>query len=182
MRVKLNGFSLVELMVATAIVGTLAIISVAQISNAIRRAKQTEAKAGLGSYFIAQAAYYALNGYYTQEYDAMGFQPTGPQNYTIFTSLLVAPWWGPVYPSCISNCSGWSQPPSGPCPAGFITWSCTPSAAGAVPQLLAVSKITAQAYTVGAASYISSDNLTAQHLDVWTIDQGRNLTNIVSGL
>jgi type IV pilus assembly protein PilA len=80
-----SGFSLVELLVAVAVIGILAGITMPAFHNYSARARQTEAKSSLTSIFAAEKSFIAENGYYNGCLAKMGFTPEagGKHYYTV---------------------------------------------------------------------------------------------------
>src|SRR2546422_827636 len=65
-RLKVNaGFTLTEIMIVVAIISILAAIAIPNFMNYQAKARQSEAKVGLGGIFTAATAYYASNATYT---------------------------------------------------------------------------------------------------------------------
>ncbi|OFW67848.1 MAG: hypothetical protein A2Y74_04950 [Actinobacteria bacterium RBG_13_63_9] len=76
-----KGFTLIELMVAVAIVGILVAIASGLYVSFVKRAKQTEARELLSAVYTAESAYFAEKGTYGKLSDS-GYAPTGsPKHY-----------------------------------------------------------------------------------------------------
>lgn len=78
-----KGFSLVELMVVVAIIGILAAIAVPQMTKFQAKARQSEAKTQLSSYFTNQKAFFQEYSAYHSNFLAVGFSPEGQIRYNI---------------------------------------------------------------------------------------------------
>jgi prepilin-type N-terminal cleavage/methylation domain-containing protein len=76
-----NGFTLVELMVVVAAIGTLAAISIPQYQRFAAKARQTEAKIGLAAIYAAETAFFAESNSYTACLRQIGFTPDGTTRY-----------------------------------------------------------------------------------------------------
>jgi type IV pilus assembly protein PilE len=103
-KMKLMGFTLIELVVVMVIVGILAIISVPVYRNYVQRGRASEGRHLLGSVAAAQRVYYAEYGTYiaivtTRHDSTLGVDATqntyfrtfacgvtGPQAYTSYTT------------------------------------------------------------------------------------------------
>jgi len=94
---KKKGFTLIELMIVVAIIGILAMIAIPNFIKFQCRAKQSEAKANLQTYRVAQLSYFA-------EYDefgdvaTIGFDPDGTRYIYCTTADDCLP--------CTGNCGG----------------------------------------------------------------------------
>src|SRR5438876_5463750 len=65
-RLRMNaGFTLIELVIVVTIIGILAALAIPNFMSYQAKAKQSEAKVGLGGIFTAATAYFASNGTYT---------------------------------------------------------------------------------------------------------------------
>ncbi len=101
-----GGFTLIELMIAVAIIGILCSIAAGLFRNYAMRAKQSEARELLSSIFTSETAYYADQGTYALP-SVAGFAPAGAPrfytnigdtNFTFSSSTFVA--------SCSTNLDG----------------------------------------------------------------------------
>ena len=80
---KLRGFTLIELMVVVAIIAFLSVLSVPRFTKFLAKAKRAEAYINLGALALAQKAYFAEHGTYSDNIiEDLGWQPEGKVNYT----------------------------------------------------------------------------------------------------
>ena len=90
-RMKGNqGFTLIELMIVVAIIGILAAIAIPNFMTYQAKARQSEAKVGLGGMFTAATAYFAEQGTFVATPAAVGYIPTGTPRYSFsYNATLV---------------------------------------------------------------------------------------------
>src|SRR5207245_11428475 len=83
-RLKVNaGVTLTELMIGVDIISILAAIAIPNCMNYQAKARQSEAKVGLGGIFTAATAYYASNATYTvASFSELDYAPVGTPVYT----------------------------------------------------------------------------------------------------
>jgi len=82
---KRYGFSLLELMIVIAIIAVLAVMAVPTYKNFLARSKRAEAYAHLHALYIAEQAYFAEHGEYTDKLSGeggLGFDMPGKHLYT----------------------------------------------------------------------------------------------------
>lgn len=84
-----KGFTLIELMIVVAIIGILAAIAIPNFINYQCKAKQSEAKASLGTIRTAQEAYLAEWDTYADTIDKVGFASKGKPRYSYSTTGTV---------------------------------------------------------------------------------------------
>ncbi len=80
-----NGFTLLELMVVIAIIAFLSIIALPSFTRFFAKAKRTEAYTHLRALYIAQKAYFAEHGRYTDRLtgpESLGWKTEGQPLYT----------------------------------------------------------------------------------------------------
>lgn len=81
-KVAKRGFSLIELLVVTAIIVFLSAIAAPNFMKMLAKAKRTEAYLYLRTLAHAQKAYYVQHGSYTTSLSALGWKPEGSFVYT----------------------------------------------------------------------------------------------------
>src|SRR5438094_10282750 len=83
-RMKGNkGFTLIELMIVVAIIGILAAIAIPNFMTYQAKARQAEAKVGLGGIFTTATSYFAENGTFSVLPTGLGYSPAGTPKYKI---------------------------------------------------------------------------------------------------
>ena len=80
-----QGFTLIELMIVVAIIGILAAIAIPNFMTYQAKARQSEAKVGLGGIFTSATAYFAENNTYAAASQAaVGYSPSGSPKYNFW--------------------------------------------------------------------------------------------------
>jgi prepilin-type N-terminal cleavage/methylation domain-containing protein len=77
-----RGFTLIELMIVVAIIGILAAIAIPNFMTYQAKARQSEAKVGLGGIFTTATSYFAENNTYSVLPSGLGYAPAGSPKYT----------------------------------------------------------------------------------------------------
>src|SRR5438874_13456267 len=91
-RMKGNkGFTLIELMIVVAIIGILAAIAIPNFMRYQAKAKQSEAKVGLGGIFTTATSFFAENNTYTvTNASNLGYSPAGSPRYSFVNGEVAA--------------------------------------------------------------------------------------------
>ncbi len=84
-RILKKGFTLIELMIVVAIIGILAAIAIPNFIKFQARAKQSEPKANLKSFFTAERSYFAERDTYSSFVADVGFLPERGNRYAVYT-------------------------------------------------------------------------------------------------
>lgn len=179
-----KGFTLVELMITVAIIGTLSAIAIPNYQKYQSRARQSEAKSNLSSITTAESSYSAESSTYTVCLAAIGFgmNAGSSQMYTLgfgATATTQATCGTNGTSSCASTF--YSGDISGtPCKPGdgvsdFLAQTMVnPKAALAPSTAITGDNMSATSFTAGAAGNISTSNT---GYDVWTITNNGALKN-----
>jgi len=90
-RQRQRGVTLIELMIVTVVIGTLAVIAIPAYRGYSMRAQRTEAKSALLRLAANQERFYLQNNTYTNDLTALGF-PMGLTEFGVYTiDFTVAP-------------------------------------------------------------------------------------------
>ena len=76
-----RGFTLIELMIVVAIIGILAAIAIPNFLTYSAKAKQSEAKVGLGGIFTTAVSYFGENNSFSTTPTNLGYKPAGTPRY-----------------------------------------------------------------------------------------------------
>jgi len=145
-----QGFTLIELMIVVAIIGILAAIAIPNFMTYQAKARQSEAKVGLGGIFTTATSYFAENGSFTATSSALGYAPAGSPKYSFLYNGTINT--GATSTQCPAG-SWVNGSPSTPVPTGSAT-----------------------GFTAGAIGNIDGDTT----CDEWAINDIRALVNNVN--
>jgi type IV pilus assembly protein PilA len=199
------GFTLVELMVVVAIIGILATLALPQYSKFQNKARQAEARIGLGAAGSILKAHQALENSYTYCLKNIGFDITaGRRYYSIGFGQANNGTAVPINtlncgPSAALRCDHfqWSLNTSG-------VWTDAGTACTAVDTIIAANvwpgavatfaplvnlgfpttsaEISKVAYKVQAAAFLKSGGTTSADLDRWSADEQGNILNTTTNI
>jgi len=150
-----KGFTLIELMIVVAIIGILAAIAIPNFLRFQAKSKQSEAKTNLGGIFTAQTAYLSENNRYGS-FTEIAWAPIGTKQIYTYYSGSAAGGGG------TTGITDFKDAPV----LGHTAWagSITPG----------ISTGVTGGFTSGAIGNIDSD----ASLDIWVVDDVRNLQNV----
>ena len=163
-----SGFSLIELMIAVAIVGGIAVIGVPTYKRLKMRSVQSEAKSDLANLTNLMEGYMNEYGQYTTRLDAINYVPIGDMNYIIgFTNDVVPP--ANDFVRGLATCI--ATGPATPTCKWPVQYTKSASAT-AVPGLPAFANTTIayKAYALGKIDGLS--------IDSWSMDNRHNMLNV----
>lgn len=198
-----QGFTLVELAVALAIMGLLVVIAIPQYQRYLDRGRQSEAKMALGAAYVAEQNFFVLNATYTGCLGDIGVAGQGPIQYYAVglltssgTNLSTCGPRGTL--SCLAFV--WNIPfnvVATSCTAGPFTNGSTLSYepiyanVSANPSSLPIGTVNTDLYNAGPATIsnvmfkieaFGSISSSSTFMDEWSIDQNKTLTNIQLGI
>lgn len=180
-----DGFTLLELMIAVAIIGILAAIAVPKYWVYQARSRQSEAKLALAALVVAEKAFAAEFNTFTGCLSNAGFSPEGAQRYYIVG--FNAPTNADCGPVGGITCLGYAWPATGVLTCNdqnLVTYfSATGVVNGAVAlptsATLGATSVFRNNFTAAAAGSISAQS---SSYDLWVIDEEKNLINTSPGL
>lgn len=175
MKIKNEGFSLIELMVVVAIIAILASFAIPQYQSFQARARQKEGLTLLNSYYVAAKATEAEMGVLPGNFVGIGFNPAGQIHYRIVSANGVVPPYGPNNTTCVStalNCginyTSWNEVNGGNSSFGVM------AASGCA----AATNSTAFTFLTCASARIRPQGT----VDTWSINQLKVLNNNSVGM
>lgn len=191
-----DAFTLVEMIVAVAIVSLLAAIAIPGYQKFVGKSRQAEAKIALGAIYMAEKAFEAENQSFTACLKTAGYEPVGSTRYYLIGSNSVGE--TTCGPQGTMSCElrGWDSggnPVGGMCPVSEQQYLPNATASGVllggggggptasifIPEPWSTTaKVTSSAYHFVAIGQVTATG----SLDVWQIDEQRTLTNAQSGL
>lgn len=187
-----SGFTLLELMVVVVIVGILATVAVPQYQQFTRRAKQTEAKSMLGGAFGGEQLIRDDMGKYTACLNRVMDIGAATQRRIYLTGFSTAVASGGTCAGTTNGCLDWNASATSPCTSAvnevFVQENPSQSLTDGQLDSIVGTATGASASAVGVNSYVMralSDlrgTGVAANMDVWQIDQNRNLLNAQNGL
>ena len=200
-RYTIAGFTLVELMIVVAIIGILIIIAVPQYAKVTAKARQTEVKIQLGALYNAEVSFAAENNSYTGCISQIGYARDGAKLYYTmgFPDLTGLKACAPdgqhtcnfyqwTFTAGQSGVPGtYTDVPTAVCTAAEMAFNANIADGGvnATNQMdlpaaatITFTEGTGPGFVVGGVGRI----LKGGALDIWTIDQGKQMVNMQSGL
>ena len=199
-----DGFTLVELMIVVAIIGVLASIAVPQYSKFQAKSRQSEVKIQLGATYTVEQSFAAENSTYSACLGQIGYNRDGTKfYYTMGFKSGVAAGTANCGPgAAVGNCLNTQWSYTGGAYAGVASAACTdivsstffvanisePTSPAGVTSAINVptvqddlknTAIDPTSFVIGGAGKILSK---ANNVDLWTIDNNKQILNITSGL
>ena len=187
MRKKLEGFTLLEMIVSVAIIAILGAVAVPSYIRSQTKGRQAEAKASLAQIYIAERSNFSDGSTYTQCITKIGVGypdrrfyavtavndaasavcgPNGDQLCTAYTFNSD----GSASSTCVNADSAFDETVRQSGSFSIIKPATSPMALG--------SSMARATFTAVAKGNVSPDNIT----DTWTIDQNNNLLNSAPGI
>lgn len=180
-RTSQKGFSLVELMVVVAIIGVLASIAVPQVNKFIAKARQSEAKTNLSSYYTSQKAFQSEYGVFDPRFLAIGFSPAGELRYNVGvtqTAPLATPANGFNGTIVGTDSNAMAYCAAATAAIGAAGCKMLLGAGGAAVPALTGTAFTATTFNARATAVIVSGAVA----DVWQINQNKQISNPTNGI
>lgn len=155
-----SGFSLIELMIALAIIGILATIAIPRFLVFRERAQQAEVKTNLEALRVAEISFYAENHGFTDDLSALAWTPEGSPRYLYgFASDAL-----PAASGKNDSAELAATTTVGYATANMIVFAGVPLTAASFPGGM---NVTSTGFHAGAVANIDDDAT----LDAWSIDE-----------
>lgn len=77
-----KGYSLIEVMIVIALIGSLLFIAMPKYKRFIAKARRTEAQINLHNLYMVEQSFWAEHGKYTSNLRELGWRPEGKINYS----------------------------------------------------------------------------------------------------
>ena len=186
-----KGFSLIELMIVVAIIGLLAAIGIPQFSKFQARARQSEAKGVLSAIYTAESSFLSEWACYSSDLRNIGAGTTG------VNLRYIAGFDAAITANPAAGCNTGVPPHGGTdynytdgngnaAALGFIspgaTWASNLTAATVRTSVAAVDVAPTASVFTAAASGDPKNMVTTTNLDVWTMNQAKQLSNTAIGI
>ncbi len=171
---SIKGFSLVELMIVVAIIAILANFSVVQYRTFQSKSRQKEALSLMGAFYAAAKSSESEQGYFSGNFEAVGFKPSGQLHYRILAVDGTNPTRGPNNDTCINTGNS-------ACTAGFAVWTeVTVGAFAAAAANNCTPATNNSAYNVCFSGNIRGE--AGADADTWLLRQDKTMTVVNDGI
>jgi prepilin-type N-terminal cleavage/methylation domain-containing protein len=161
LKLKEEGFTLIELMIVVGIIGILVSIAAPNFSRYQSKARQSEAKIGLAAIYGGEKSFYSEYSAYVSSMEAIGYSPEGQRRF-------YAIGWAGVHGSAITGYSG------GNTIANYVELANPYSGCGTAPGLASALTGDSQTFVVSARGCIRHNQ--GAH-DQWNINENKIMVN-----
>lgn len=168
---KESGFSLIEIVVAIAIIGILAMVALPAYTRYQAQARKAEAKIVLSAIYVAERTFHSEFNAYIAGMDSIGYAPEGSKRF------YRVGWNATSNPGMVA---GYVETPAiasydrENVPATFNTCPLSP-----LSDLPAPAELFPQNFSVVATGQIMPDS---EYCDTWTINAEKQMANSESGI